>query len=109
MNASGAQHQFRDNTEASQFELLVDGQLAVLLQYRIGPGVYALVHTETQAGFEQKRLAVELVTAVLDLMRESGARVVTQCPFVAAYLRKHPEYLDLVSLEDRKRFDLPPE
>jgi predicted GNAT family acetyltransferase len=105
----GVTHQIRDNTEASQFELLVDGQLAVLLQYRIAPGAYVLVHTETQAGFEEKGLAVELVTAVLDLIRGSGAQVVPRCPFVASYLRKHPEYLDLVSPENRKRFDLPPE
>jgi predicted GNAT family acetyltransferase len=106
MNVISPKHQLRDNTEAGQFELLVDGRLAVLLQYRIETGAYVLVHTETQAGFKHQGLALKLVTGVLELVRENGARVVPKCPFVASYLRKHPEELDLVSPEDRKRFDL---
>jgi predicted GNAT family acetyltransferase len=100
-------HEIRDNRDACQFELCVGGELVVLLQYRLRPPSYALDHTETQPGFEGRGFASELVRAVLDLIRAKGGMVRPYCPYVAAYLRKHPEYLDLVTPADRERFDLP--
>jgi uncharacterized protein len=32
---------------------------------------------------------------VLEQARARGLRVVAQCPFIAAYIAKHPEYGDL--------------
>jgi uncharacterized protein len=34
---------------------------------------------------------------VLDEMRRRGLKIVPRCPFVSAYLAKHPEYRDLVA------------
>lgn len=48
----------------------------------------------------------------LELVREEGLRVVAKCPFVAAYLGKHPEYNDLLdqpgakaAANDKKHLD----
>jgi len=108
---SSTQHEIRDNTDANRFELFVDGNPAVVLEYRAGPGgranAYSLVHTETQPGFDGRGLASELVTAVLEQLREQGSRIRPYCPFVTSFLRKHPDYLELVAAEDRERFGLP--
>jgi predicted GNAT family acetyltransferase len=36
-----------------------------------------------------------LVRGVLDIARAEGLKVRPLCPFVAAYIDKHPEYADL--------------
>jgi hypothetical protein len=33
--------------------------------------------------------------------------VLPQCPFIAGYIRRHPEYLDLVPEGARERYGLP--
>lgn len=47
------------------------------------------------------------IEAVLDDLRERGLHLIPICPFVTAYLPKHPEYLDLVEPRMRKSFRLP--
>ncbi|MFC7573610.1 GNAT family N-acetyltransferase [Klenkia terrae] len=37
-----------------------------------------------------------LVRAALDDVRAAGGTVVPQCPFVAGWIARHPEYRDLV-------------
>ena len=39
----------------------------------------------------------KLVRGALDAARDQGLRVVPQCPFVAAYIKRHPEYEDLLA------------
>jgi len=48
-----------------------------------------------------------LVKGALGMVRASGLTLLPVCPFVAAYLRRHPEYVDLVRTQDRARFGLP--
>ena len=80
----------RDNTDASRFELEVDGQVAIL-QYERQPGVIVLAHTEVPPAFRERGLASALAKAALEAARAQGLRVIATCPFVKAYLRKHPE------------------
>jgi uncharacterized protein len=40
------------------------------------------------------------VRGALDDMRARGLKVAPVCPFVAAYIRRHPEYADLVGREE---------
>ena len=79
----------RDNRAARRFELLVDGELAVL-QYERGPDSLVLVHTEVPPKLRGRHLGDVLVRAGLDAAREEGRRVVPVCPFVRHYLAKHP-------------------
>ena len=78
-----------DNRKASQFELVVDGQTAVLV-YQRTPASLTLVHTEVPASLRGRHLGEALVEAALDSARAEGLQVVAVCPFVKAYLRKHP-------------------
>jgi len=79
-----------DNREAHRFEIVVDGQSA-FLNYRRTPEELILVHTEVPPPLRGQHLAEALVKAGLDAGRTEGLRLVAVCPFVKAYLRKHPD------------------
>ncbi|KHL04344.1 GNAT family N-acetyltransferase [Sinomonas humi] len=58
--------------------------------------VYAFDHTEVDEGYSGLGLASRLVKFALDDIRSKGARIRPYCPYVRAFLRRHPEYRDLV-------------
>jgi uncharacterized protein len=87
-----------DNPEELRYELLDDDELAGEIRYRKLPGALALVHTEVDP--KRQGLGTEIVRGALDDIRERGLKVVPVCPFVAAFIRRHPEYADLVTADD---------
>ncbi|HYN09572.1 MAG TPA: GNAT family N-acetyltransferase [Vicinamibacterales bacterium] len=80
----------RDNRDASRFELEVDGQIA-LLRYQRTATTLALVHTEVPEPLRGRHLGDALAKAGIDAAQAEGLTLVIHCPFVRAYLRKHPE------------------
>jgi uncharacterized protein len=88
-----------DNPAELRYELYDDEELAGEIRYRRVPGGLAFVHTEVEP--KRHGLGNELVKAALDDLRERGLRVVPVCPFVAAYIRRHPEYEDLLTDDDQ--------
>jgi predicted GNAT family acetyltransferase len=89
-----------DNERELQYELRVDGERAGLIRYRRLEGAVALVHTEVDPDAEGHGLGTVLVQGALDDLRARGLKVVPVCPFVAAFIRRHPEYDDLVTADD---------
>jgi uncharacterized protein len=85
----------RNNTALDRFELEVDGQVAVAY-YRMTPGVITFVHTEVPQALSGRGVATKLIRGALELVRAQGLKVVPQCPFVSAFMGKHPEYNDLL-------------
>jgi predicted GNAT family acetyltransferase len=86
-----------DNPSALRYELHVGNELAGEIRYRRQPGAVVLVHTNLQPRFEGDGLGSRLVQGALDDIRARGCGVVPVCPFVAAFIRHHPEYADLVT------------
>jgi uncharacterized protein len=86
-----------DRPNELRYEIEADGEVAGFLMYRIEPGVLELVHTDVDPRFEGKGVGAALVQGVLDDVRARGLKVRPYCPFVAAYIRRHPEYEDLVA------------
>jgi predicted GNAT family acetyltransferase len=86
-----------DNPSESRYEIHVDGRPAGLIRYVLEGDTIALVHTEVDAAIEGHGLGGKLVAGALDDARARGLRVRPLCPFVASYLRRHPEYGDLVA------------
>ena len=84
-----------NNALASRFEARVNGELAVL-DYRIAGGTIFLLHVEVPASEQGRGIASSLSQAALEFSRDSGLKVVPRCPFVAAYMRRHPEFLQPV-------------
>ncbi len=91
-----------NNEEAQRFESQVDG-LRALLTYRRFPGRIVFNHIEVPPPLESKGLAAKLARTALDFARANHFRVVPLCPYVAAFIRKHAEYHDLVSAEDLQK------
>jgi predicted GNAT family acetyltransferase len=85
-----------DQPDQLRYEIEVDGELAGFLLYRREPGVLELVHTDVDPKWEGKGVGAALVKGALDDVRARGLKVRPFCPFVTAYLRRHPEYEDLV-------------
>jgi hypothetical protein len=85
----------RDNAALHRFELEVDGHLAVAY-YRPAPGVITFTHTEVPPALGGRGVGSTLIKGALALVRSQGLKVVSKCPFVSAYLGKHPEFNDLV-------------
>ncbi|MGQ0844514.1 MAG: GNAT family N-acetyltransferase [Sporichthyaceae bacterium] len=88
-----------DVPERSRFEITVDGQLAGLADYRLVGDRIEFVHTEIASAFEGQGLGGKLARAALDAVRARGLQVTPFCPFVAGWIKKHPEYVDLVDAE----------
>ena len=83
------------NHDAEQrFELHSDGKLAYL-SYHQHPDRIILIHTEVPKELEGRGIGGKLAKAALDYARERKLKVVARCPFVAEYIKRHPEYADL--------------
>jgi hypothetical protein len=95
-----------DAPERRRFEATVDGELAGFLVYRLRPGLLALIHTEVEERFEGHGLGGRLARFALDQARAEGLAVLPFCPFVAEWLRRHREYVELVPAEYRANFGL---
>jgi len=77
------------------FHAELGGQSAVL-HYELLPGVMDITHTETPDEFRGRGIAAKLARAALEWARSEGLAVIPSCSYVAAYVRRNPEYADLV-------------
>jgi uncharacterized protein len=85
-----------DRPNELRYEIEVDGEVAGFLLYRVEPGVLELVHTDVDPKWEGKGVGGALVKGALDDIRTRDLKIRPYCPFVRTYLRRHPEYEDLV-------------
>ena len=86
-----------DNPRARRYEIRADGELAGFVTYRERPETIELVHTKVEDRFEGHGIGSKLVTFALDDIRSRGLRLIPTCPFVKAFVERHPEYQDLVA------------
>jgi predicted GNAT family acetyltransferase len=84
-----------NNTERHRFELAVDGHIAASY-YEIANGVITFIHTEVPPELGGKGIGSRLIRGALDQVRADGLKVIPQCPFVKAFIDKHPDYQDLL-------------
>jgi predicted GNAT family acetyltransferase len=84
-----------NNKEQLQFEVNQDGEKAVL-QYRFLDDMIWLMHTEVPISLEGKGIASALAQYGLEWAKENQKKVKVICPFVAIYLKRHPEYNEIV-------------
>ncbi len=97
----------RDNPDLTRYEVFEDGELAGFSEYTRSDDAIAVKHTEVDDRFEGRGIGSALARGVLDAARGDGLAVVPYCPFMAGYIREHPDdYLDLVPTDKRGKFDL---
>lgn len=92
--------------DGMRFELDVEGAVAFIDCRRAAGSGLAMIHTEVPHELSGQGVGTALVQGALDLARTRGMEVLPYCPFVHAYIRRHPEYVDLVSGKYPRRDDL---
>lgn len=86
----------KDNTYAGQYEMDVDGQ-TVFARYRRSEGVLTILWVEAPATLRGTGAAGRLMKLVAGEAKAAGWRIVPVCGYAAAWLRRSPEYRDLVA------------
>jgi predicted GNAT family acetyltransferase len=87
-----------DHPERHRYILDIDGREAAEIVYRMhGPGTIELEHTEVKKDFEGQGLASKIAAYALDDARRKNLRVIATCEYLQGWLRKHPDYSDLLS------------
>lgn len=90
-----------DVPERHRYEATVDGELAGFIDYRNAGRERTFRHTRVFDEFEGKGIGGALARAALDDLRARGLAVRPLCPFVAGWIKRHPEYLDVVAEDHR--------
>lgn len=78
------------------FAVLVDGNPVGLTAFADRDGARIFYHTEVDDAFGGRGLATIVIAEALAATRGDGLRIVPVCPTVAAYVKKHDEYADVV-------------
>ncbi len=97
----------RENAAQHRFELWLGEDRAGLTVYEGEGHTLAFVHTEIEERFGGHGWGSVLISQALTTVRARGSAVLPYCPFVKAFIAKHPDYLDLVPPARRAAFDLP--
>ncbi|MFD8971309.1 MULTISPECIES: GNAT family N-acetyltransferase [unclassified Streptomyces] len=102
-----------DRPEKSRYEILAGddgtgtaGFAEYFLSHDESEREIAFIHTEIDPRFGGRGLGGLLARGALDDARARGLRVLPYCPFIRGWIRKHPEYADLVPETRRARFGL---
>ena len=87
--------QVTDNPERHRFEAHRDGRVVAIATYRRVDDRIVFRHTETDDALEGRGIGSRLVREALDDVRGRNLRVTAECPFVSAWIDRHPDYRDL--------------
>jgi uncharacterized protein len=85
-----------DNAARGRYEYEVEGQTA-FINYRRADGVVSLTHAKVPPELEGRGVGSFMVRGTLDLIRERDEKVIPMCSFVEAFIRRHPDYQDLLA------------
>lgn len=102
--SAGEDFRLSDNQEKHRFELHVGSELAGYAEYNVLKNGLLFTHTEVLPAFEGRGVGSALARYALDDVRRRSLQAIPVCQFIAGYLRKHPEYQDLVSPESRRAY-----
>ena len=90
-----------DAADEGRFEVHVDGVRAGFTEYRDRDGLRTFPHTEIDDAYAGQGLAKRVISEGLDATRAAGLRVRPVCPAVSGFIKKNPDYADLVPEEYR--------
>lgn len=95
----------RDDTEGHRYVVEAGGNQVGMAVYHMRGGRHFFVHTEISEHAGGRGLGTKLVKFALDDVRAQGGSVVPICPFFAAYIKRHPEYDDIVDHDILRRIE----
>ena len=97
----------RNDVDNHRYVLELDGERAGMAVYHVRGGRNYFVHTEVDPGHEGEGLGSTLAQNALDDVRARGEQIVPLCPFITAWLNRHPDYQDLIDQEALARINQP--
>ncbi|WP_292228688.1 GNAT family N-acetyltransferase [Brevundimonas sp.] len=90
-----ADPEIHDNADRHQYELPVEGEIAVVT-YNLSPPNLMITETLVPQRLEGRGIASRLAKHVIEDARARELLILPVCPFFAAYFQKHPELADAV-------------
>ncbi len=85
------------NEDQARWEARVDGEPAGFAAYQLTDELVVFTHTEVDPAFEGKGVGGALARQALDEVASEGTRkVMPLCPFIKAWIQRHPDYVPLV-------------
>lgn len=90
--------------ESKRFELNIDGHIAFIDFTQRGTDVIKLIHTEVPEELGGRGIAAVLVEKTLQYLEKKMFTLYPICPYVFAYIKKHPEWKRIVN-ENFKGFE----
>lgn len=82
--------------DQQRYSVSVDGRPAGFAAYIPAEGMLVFSHTEVYPEFEGQGVGSALAREALDDVRRQGTKLMPMCPFIRAWIHRHPEYGDLV-------------
>jgi len=86
----------RHDEEQQRYVLEINGQLLGFAQYHEEGDRQIFTHTEIDDSLSGKGMGSMLVRESLDDARQRDKRIVPVCEFIGAYVKKHPDWNDLL-------------
>lgn len=88
--------QVSDRPDREYYDITVDGTRVGLAAYELTGDVIAFTYTEIDDAHEGQGLGSTLARSALDDARSRGLRVRPVCPFIRGWIKRHPDYQELV-------------
>jgi hypothetical protein len=87
-----------DNPAGQRYEARLDDRTVGFSEYRRVGDRMIFHHTEVDPAVEGRGIGSRLAQGALDDVRYRGLRITVKCPFIAAWLERHPGYEDLLAV-----------
>ncbi len=87
-----------NNLQQHRWEASEGGELVGFSVYRERPGQVIFTHTEVNPALSGRGIGSRLAEAAVEDSVARGLRIVPYCPFIRAYLERHPEFAASVDL-----------
>jgi predicted GNAT family acetyltransferase len=94
--AAVAELRIVDNPKQERYEARIGRRVLGFSTYRRVGDRIVFIHTETDPEAKGRGIATHLAAGALDDVRTRDLKVTPKCPFIAAYIKRHPAYQDLV-------------
>ncbi len=88
--------EIKDNEFQRQFEITVDDNVTLSVEYSLQERKIFLTRINTPEGFENEDIVNEFLKEILAIAEEKRLRVVPVHPKVAAFFKKNPQYKELL-------------
>ncbi|MEU7142608.1 GNAT family N-acetyltransferase [Nocardia sp. NPDC046473] len=92
MTAAASEAKVVRNDEKNRYEVFYGGDLAGFAEYEERDDETVFIHTEIDGAFSGKGLGSTLAKHAVEDVIERGRVIRPLCPFIKAYLEKHPQY-----------------